>query len=252
MKLIGLMRVRNEARWIERTAGALVRECDAVVVLDDHSDDGTPEIARAVGATVLPSPFRGIDEARDKDYLLKEAERVIAARGGGEWWAVMMDGDEELEHGGGEIIRAAVDSGRATAYTVQIMYLWNDTETLRVDGIYGRFHRPSVFRMREGLRFRRTGRPGNLHCGSVPLEAIARIRPSGARAWHYGYMLREDRLRKWQYYTRFDPRNYAEDCYRHIVQGDVPDVPAEAKLKHAGPLRLVRLSEAQDASGSAA
>jgi hypothetical protein len=35
-----------------------------------------------------------------------------------------------------------------------------------------------------------------------------------------------------------DPNNAFEDNYRHCVQGDVPEVPASAVLRHAGPLKL--------------
>jgi hypothetical protein len=55
---------------------------------------------------------------------------------------------------------------------------------------------------------------------------------------HYGYLCKEDRLRKYEMLNRVDPGNEAEDCYRHIVQGDVPEVPASAVLRHAGPLQL--------------
>jgi hypothetical protein len=61
------------------------------------------------------------------------------------------------------------------------------------------------------------------------------------RLYHLGYMCPEDRLRKYQWYNTIDPENESEDRYRHMVQGDIPEVPAHLKLKHAGPLRLVRL-----------
>jgi hypothetical protein len=58
---------------------------------------------------------------------------------------------------------------------------------------------------------------------------------------HYGYMFKEDRIRKYNYYNRIDPNNEFEDRYRHTVQGDIPEVPADAVLKHAGPLELRKL-----------
>jgi hypothetical protein len=59
--------------------------------------------------------------------------------------------------------------------------------------------------------------------------------------WHYGYMDREDRIKKYRYYQSVDPNNELEDGYRHIVQGDIPEVPADAVLKVAGPLKLQRI-----------
>jgi hypothetical protein len=54
-------------------------------------------------------------------------------------------------------------------------------------------------------------------------------------------MRRSDRLMKYRWYNTTDPNNEREDCYRHMVQGDLPEVPAYLKLKRAGPLRLERI-----------
>ncbi len=240
MQVIGLMRVRDERRWIRRALEGMLRLCYRVIVLDDHSTDGTPEIAEQLsGVRVIRSRFSTIDEARDKNLLVATAE-YIARSYRGESWALMLDGDEVLEEDDATVLLGAIQSGRAPAYSVQVMYLWGDERTVRVDGIYGRFHRPSCWRLGSEARFQETGMGPNLHCGSVP-PAYARLAiPSGARVWHYGYMLRDDRIRKWRWYTTIDPQNVVEDGYRHIVQGDVPEVPADARLRHAGPLRLER------------
>jgi hypothetical protein len=64
-------------------------------------------------------------------------------------------------------------------------------------------------------------------------------------------MLREDRIRKWEFYNSLDPTNRAEGydprfperrSYPHIVQGDIRQVPASARLIHAGPLELQALA----------
>jgi len=63
-------------------------------------------------------------------------------------------------------------------------------------------------------------------------------------------MDREDRIRKWKFYNSMDPRNRDEGfdpahpergSYPHIVQGDIPEVPAGIRLKHSGPLKLEKL-----------
>ena len=64
---------------------------------------------------------------------------------------------------------------------------------------------------------------------------------------HLGYRDRDDRLRKWEYYNRLDGKNPTEGydpqypergAYPHMIQGDVPEVPADAFLMHAWPLKL--------------
>jgi hypothetical protein len=84
------------------------------------------------------------------------------------------------------------------------------------------------------------------------------------RLKHYGYMSRESRVKKLDFYTNIDWKNDAEDCYRHMTQGDnvqlaeLPRVQAmlaagtltqgdvdylitatpDMRLVHAGPLEL--------------
>jgi len=59
-----------------------------------------------------------------------------------------------------------------------------------------------------------------------------------ARLLHYGYIDRDMRLAKWDFYNTVDPDNVLEDRYRHIVAGDIPEVPAWVRTKWAGPLTL--------------
>jgi hypothetical protein len=40
----------------------------------------------------------------------------------------------------------------------------------------------------------------------------------GVRLKHFGYMTRQKRLQKYQWYNDVDPNNAAEDYYRHIAE----------------------------------
>jgi hypothetical protein len=109
----------------------------------------------------------------------------------------------------------------------------------------------------------------NLHCSSVPQRLLHGFKNCPARLKHYGYMTRETRVRKLDFYTSIDWLNAAEDCYRHMCQGDavhleelpkvralihrrilseadagrITCVSADATLVHAGPLRLTPWDE---------
>jgi glycosyltransferase involved in cell wall biosynthesis len=229
MKIVGLMRVKNEARWITRCVESLYPLCDEVLVFDDHSTDGTPDLCRAAGAHVHNSAFSGIDEARDKDFLLAMARERCAD------WGFFLDGDEILEDGWVDHIRALAE-GKPNSYTFRFIYLWDRENLQRVDGVYARMWRQSMFRMAPGQRFRRTGFGGNFHCGSVPQSLVGGGVQCEARIFHLGYLHREDRIRKYEWYNRIDPNNAAEDCYRHMVVGDL--FPPDARFRHGGPLRL--------------
>lgn len=233
MKIAGMLRVKNEARWIERAVGSLLPICHEVYVLDDHSDDGTPEILRGIpGVTVIDSPFTGLDESRDKNHLLAAVRRTGAD------WVVHIDGDEEVFAPDREKLRAWIGHTQTMTLSFQILYLWGDEKTIRTDGVYARMRRSSAFCLHGAGEFRSTSRNGNLHCSNIPANLAHRGYDTQIRLLHYGYMLREDRLRKYEWYNRVDPGNTAEDRYRHVVQGDIPEVPASARTKHAGPLTL--------------
>lgn len=253
MPIIGLLRVKNESRWIDSVVRAISPICERVLVLDDKSDDSTPDICEAIpGVTVYRSQTSTCDESRDKDFLLTKAYELIPdehkfGNPHSPWWGLLIDGDEELMAEDRDKVLQMAANPDAYAYHFRIPYLWNDENSVRVDGVYSRMAnlgRPSMFRlMNTNFRFMRTpfGNGHNFHCSSVPQEMLHHAQPSPARLKHWGYMHAEDRIRKYHYYNEKDPGNLAtEDLYRHIVIGDL--FPADSVFRHAGPLQIEPLS----------
>jgi hypothetical protein len=251
MPIIGLMRVRNEARWIERVIRAITPICERVLVLDDKSDDGTPDICERIeGVTVFRSKTTVLDESADKDRLLTEAYTSIphehkAGNPNSPWWGLMIDGDEELAAEDRDAVLELTQRPEH-AFHFRIPYLWDNETTVRIDGVYrhmAEVGRPSMFRlMNEAFRFQRTRFGGNFHCSSVPQEMLHHAEKTSVRLKHWGYIHKEDRIRKYKFYNTKDPSNLSEDCYRHMVIGDL--YPAESRFKHAGPLQLVPFDSA--------
>lgn len=278
---VGMLRVRNEARWIGEVIASILPLCSHVFILDDHSTDATVRICSAFErVTVFESPFTGLNEARDKNWLYDQIIAFCEPQ-----WILCIDGDEVLDEGGARAIcESCAGADAPHAFALKIEYLWNDPRTVRTDRIYGDFWRPSLFRpfhenpmvpdsrtlLRE-FRFmstpfgrRRNGDEPNLHCSSVPQRFLHGFKFCPARLKHYGYMLREWRVKKLDYYTSIDWKNAAEDCYRHMCQGDYPtleelprvreliargelmqadarflmDVKPADRLVHAGPIEL--------------
>ena len=159
----------------------------------------------------------------------------------------MPDGDEELEQGGCAKIRAAIETNPPVdCFALRFLYFWDGIDTGRFDGMYGKLLRQSLFRADSSFRFRSyyTEEGGKNHVGLHTSNAPGlggRVRPLNVFLLHYGYMHKEDRIRKYRWILSIDPHNEYEDFYRHCVQGDIPEVPADAKLKHAGPLELRKL-----------
>jgi glycosyltransferase involved in cell wall biosynthesis len=229
----GMLRVKNEARWIEKVIQSLWPVCDQIWVFDDHSEDETSLICARNGCAVIHSPFDDLHEARDKDYLL---ECIWKAGAGVGDHCIMIDGDEVLHKADLPILRESIRQNVLCA-SFQIIYLWDREDQIRVDRWYRDFRRPSLFRLdSKELSFKRTTFGGNLHCSSAPAQVLDTITPISVRLLHYGYLHREDRIRKYHWYNKIDPDNSFEDRYRHMVIGDL--FPAWSSFRWAGPLEL--------------
>jgi Glycosyl transferase family 2 len=262
VKVACMMRVKNEARWIARTIESVKALCGSdIYVMEDGSTDDTAAIAERAGAVVLPSPFasEGFSERRDKNWLLEQVVSKCKPD-----WIFMPDGDEELEPGGCEKLRRVLESNPPVdVFGLRFLYFWNGLDQVRLDGQYGTLLRRSLFRPVPGLTFESyyQGKGENdnhvgLHVSNAPGVGFHGLRdaPLQVFLYHYGYVFKEDRIRKFQWIIELDPHNEKEDCYRHTIQGDGPvevfdgrvfDIPADWRkgfeLKHAGPLDIQKL-----------
>lgn len=246
-----MTRVRNESRWIARTIESvkgLVCNADAgypaIFVLDDGSTDGTADLARLAGAVVIDSPFAcmALDEGRDKKFFLDYVKSQVS----GLDWVLCIDGDEELEADGAEkILRVLRTEPDAECFSLPVLNLWNSPDQIRTDGVYARMGRQSLFRAVDGVSFRSyyEGLSGQNHVGLHVSNAPRDLKTESLIVFllHYGYLHKEDRIRKYRWMLSIDPTNEYEDFYRHMVQGDLPEVPADARLKHGGPLQVTKL-----------
>lgn len=94
-KIVGLVAIRNEARFIEQCLRALSLYCDAIVILDDASTDNSLEIIEKIAKEVKVEKvvkktkwFR--DEPGDKNLMLQAGREV-----GGTHF-IIIDADEML------------------------------------------------------------------------------------------------------------------------------------------------------------
>jgi glycosyltransferase involved in cell wall biosynthesis len=85
MTLFAVILTKNEARHIAACIDS-VRWADGVLVSDSFSDDGTPDLARAAGATVVQRVFDGW--ARQRNAALEQAAALGAE------WVFFVDADE--------------------------------------------------------------------------------------------------------------------------------------------------------------
>jgi (heptosyl)LPS beta-1,4-glucosyltransferase len=109
--------VKNEARNLERCLRALAPVADEIVVVDDGSDDGTPEIARRLGARVVQERWRGFGP--QKNFANGVARHA---------YVLSIDADEVLDEALQAAILTAKERGLSGAY-----------ELSRLNWYYGRF-----------------------------------------------------------------------------------------------------------------
>lgn len=244
-----MMRVKNESRWLKRCINSVISLAGPnVFVMDDESTDGTYELAQSLGVNVYDDPFAGepLDETRDKEWLLQRVKECCDPD-----WILCIDGDEELEPDGAEMIRRILSTNPdVDVFALNFLYLWDSFDQIRVDGRFSSLGRESLFRAKAGISFKSyyEGKDGEdprchvgLHCGNAPVTE-GRRQPINVNLLHYGYVFREDRIRKYRWYRSIDPDNPLEDNYRHIVIGDLPEFPKDMKMQFGGPLKLIKLT----------
>ena len=76
-KIVAMLAIKNEERWIAKTLESLEEICDSIVILNDGSEDNTVKICEDYKKVVeihknsnLPT-----DKSRDKNILLKMAKK---------------------------------------------------------------------------------------------------------------------------------------------------------------------------------
>ncbi len=109
---------RNEEATIARAVRSFPH--DTVIVVDDHSQDGTAEAARQAGAGVLPAPdlVRG---AIGKSNACMAGARVLTSR-----WVLFADADTWYEPG---FVDAAVAYAEVNSLSFLSVYLQPECET---------------------------------------------------------------------------------------------------------------------------
>ncbi len=218
-RIICQMRIKNEARWIKEVLDSIAGVAQGIVILDDGSTDGTPEICRAHPAVIdyrwQNEPL--FDEVRDKNLLLKMALAQDPD------WVLCLDGDEILENSAAERIRHAIRTcpPDVSVLDIEFLYMWDDLRHYRVDGKYHRLFHHRIFRVegqdRGRLSFTPSAHGGNLHCESVPPNIRGRAMEIDVKVKHLGYMYAADRQRKYEWYKRTDPVHAARGYYEHLL-----------------------------------
>jgi glycosyltransferase involved in cell wall biosynthesis len=189
---------KNEARNVERCLASLATVADEVIVVDDHSTDGTAELCARRGARVVQQAWLGFGPQ-------KNFGNSLASHG----WILSVDADEALDPDLQSAIAAAKTQGLRGAYEIS-----------RLNWYYGRFIRHGLEYPDRKIRlFPRAGAAWNeslVHEG-LELAAPAEVTRLDGHLLHYTYARIEEHVAKANRYTSLA----AEDAFQRGVSPSV-------------------------------
>jgi glycosyltransferase involved in cell wall biosynthesis len=204
IRLLAVVAVRDEMRYLPGLIANLAAQVDGIVALDDGSTDGTREYLKRCYEVleVLTNPV----DRPAWDEPGNHARLVRAAVGHRADWLLAIDADERVERdfrSRAERVIARGKRARISAYRVRIRELWGSPDLYRADGVWGRKTTPRLFAARPDHAL--DARP--LHAGKAPLQAGWRGRYVLADlvVYHLRMVSSEDRAARRRRYEKADP-----------------------------------------------
>ncbi|MFC9710890.1 glycosyltransferase [Paenibacillus sp. NPDC056933] len=204
-KLTAMLQVRNErGRYLEEVLDDLSDFVDEIVIVDDASTDGTPDICRAypkvVRLEVLEKPLFA-EEWRLRNALWQ------AAVGTDPDWLLSVDADELYSTEAKNAIRALINQEHSDWIAFRFYDMWGGRTHYREDNLWGlhRRHTASLVRYMPGYPYFYPQQ--NHHVPRLPLPCT--VLPgisTELKVQHLGWAgSLEDRVRKYLRYKRIDP-----------------------------------------------
>ena len=217
-RVYALCAFRNEARYLPGLLENLSGAVDGLLALDDGSTDGSGEIVAAHPLTArllrLPARVDGAWDERGNQRALIEAAWETDAD-----WLIAVDADERLETGFRDRARAAIARARAAgyrAYAVRLRELWNQPDTYRVDGIWGRKSILRFFTCARDHEF--DTREMHRHWGPLNGRVDGRFVEADIVIYHLRMIREEDRRARRDRYLRLDPeRRWQSIGYEYLT-----------------------------------
>lgn len=208
------MIVKDEEELLPACLDSVRDWVDEIIIVDTGSTDRTVEIAESYGARVYHQHWEG-NFSKHRNYSIEQASGD---------WILILDADERVEPKDIPTIRRLLNSNDYDYIGVDVNNVYRG-EVERVTFL------PSVRFFRRGCNLRYEGIVHNV----LKIPAGLRSARVGARIWHYGYDLSEEKMRKKKKRTRDllekqladNPDNaFAHFNYAQLLLGDRYDDPS--------------------------
>lgn len=201
-RLLALVKFRNEENYLPDLLANLRGQVEGIVALDDGSTDRSLEIMVTdplVLEVLPPEPWSGFHDGRLHRRLTRAAWEHAPD------WLLGIDADERVEaefRVRAESVLDWAETHGHRALALAIREVWDDPRLVRVDGLFGRKQRVSLFRARRDHVF--DDRPLHGHWG--PVDDAGRGFPRVDLILYHLRMLRDvDRRARRLKYERIDP-----------------------------------------------
>lgn len=221
-KLVAAFRVRNCAHTLTPALDRAAEFADEIVVLCDRCTDDTPRVASEHPAVVEMIHTHGkYNELKDRATLLALAKSRDPD------WIIVLDHDElpeeNFDHAYAQRLMHPPNP-HVKCYGFRWYTFWDSTQNYRTDGIFGAIHGFRMFK-NEPMQILASIDPLGFHMGSIPQFAPENFRWTNIRIQHFGYVLDEERQRKYNFYTQTDevknPMGIGADNYDHLIAQEV-------------------------------
>lgn len=204
-KLTAIMQVRNESgRYLEASLADLSGFVDEIVIVDDASEDDTPDICRSFPKVVrllqLPKPLFG-QEALLRQLLWQTAIGTEPD------WILSIDADEMFERRAKSRIRALIEQDRYDWIAFRMYDFWGSLAYYREDELWQLHKRHTMMLVRYMPQYTYFYPAWDHHVPRLPLtySALPGFQ-SELRVKHYGWAGGEaERKAKFDRYMAIDP-----------------------------------------------
>jgi glycosyltransferase involved in cell wall biosynthesis len=244
--VVAACRVKDGAQYLPRVLERISMFADEIVMLVSKlTTDNTKEICAQFPKVVLveddKDDVKGYAEAVSRNRLLEMAYSRHPD------WIWCFDADEmPVSSIKEEIVQLTnPENPEVMLWTFPIMQLWNDDNTRRVDGLWGKFWQGRMFRALPGIHIE--GGSSLIHCGSHPNFAQEHWGTSLVKIVHYGNVDPAGRAKKYERYTKIDTEKNLDmvlgqwkDYYWKLYYGDpAPAAEVQAFKASGQPWRTI-------------
>jgi len=196
MKLIAILRIKDEILNIERCLTRLTELVDEIVILDNGSTDGTLDVYPKFPKVIEILHTIGFDEGRDKIMLLDAAKKRNPD------WILWTDGDEVFESSLNRNILNKYMQSKYNRVMFRMCNFWLSEELYRIDGKYFQYTlhpQRSMWRNAESAYFQ------NRHIHNGDIAGVPKpYYISPYRLKHFGYVNEEKMRKKYNLYKDVD------------------------------------------------